>query len=108
MPEEPSFWVQRWPKGEGMEVPIACSLTPRELNQRAQAWKATLRNSLISSERVSGGLRLTVSPDAMASLHELVEMERQCCPWINFSLGAESLTMTASGAGEQILLELFS
>jgi hypothetical protein len=89
------------------QVPIACSLAPTELGDREQAWEQLLRTSLLSRERVAGGLRLTVSPAAVLSLRQLVDLERDCCPWITFSLEGESLTVTASGAGEEMLVQMF-
>jgi hypothetical protein len=52
-------------------------------------------------------MRLTVHPGAGAALRELVELERQCCPWIDFTLGDATVLMTADGNAEPILLEQF-
>jgi hypothetical protein len=89
-------------------VPIACFLPQSELADRAQAWETLLRTSLLARERVAGGLRLTVHAGALSSLRELVDLERDCCPWITFSFDGEHLTMTASGAGEETLVQMFS
>jgi len=91
----------------GTQVPIACSLVPSEQANREQAWARLLRTSLLARERVAGGLRLTVRPAAVPSLRQLVDLERACCPWITFSLEDQCLTMTASGAGEEMLVQMF-
>ena len=89
------------------QIPVACSLAPTELADRELAWQKLLQSSLLARERIAGGLRLTVSPAAMLSLGQLVDLERDCCPWITFSLEGESLTMTALGAGEETLVQMF-
>jgi hypothetical protein len=83
-------------------------LTPAELTDRGQAWATLLRTSLVSQERISGGLRLRVHPGAVESLCALVDLERDCCPWINFGVEDATLVMTAAGAGEDALLQMFS
>jgi hypothetical protein len=92
----------------GTPIPIACSLPQAELADRARAWKKLLRTSLLARERVAGGLRLTVHPGALLALRELVELERDCCPWITFSFDGENLTMTASDTGEETVVQMFS
>jgi hypothetical protein len=93
---------------EQRHTPIACTLTPAELSDRAQAWAKLLGTSLISRQRIVGGLRLRVHPGAMASLRALIDLERDCCPWINFGLKDATLVMTAAGAGENALVGMFS
>ena len=88
--------------------PIACSLTPGEMLDRGSAWGKLLRTSLISRERVPGGLRLFVHPGAVESLRSLANLERECCPWINFNFEGDAVVVTAAGAGEDALVEMFS
>jgi hypothetical protein len=100
-------------EGNGMkrnresQIPIACSLAPTVLGDRELAWRELLRSSLLARERIAGGLRLTVSAVAVSSLRQLVDLERGCCPWITFNLEGDSLTMTAPGAGEEMLVQMF-
>jgi hypothetical protein len=94
--------------GKEVQVPIACSLTAAELVDRGAAWSKLLGTSLVASERVAGGLRVTVHPVALPSLRALVKLERDCCPWINFRFDDDSLVMTAPGDGEEALLQMFS
>ena len=90
------------------EIPIACSLSTSDLTDREAAWHRLLATSLLAQERVRGGLRLTVSADAVQELHALVELERNCCPWITFATDAASVTMTAAGEGEDVLVQMFT
>ena len=75
---------------------------------RGQAWGNLLRTSLVSMERVAGGLRVKVHPGAMPRLRVLVDMEGECCPWINFSFEGDDLVMTAPGISEKVLGWMFS
>lgn len=86
---------------------MACSLSDAALGDRENAWHTLLSRSLIDRERVHGGVRLTVQPGSAETLNELVELERECCPWIKFELSGATVSMTAEGTGEQALLELF-
>jgi hypothetical protein len=90
-----------------LRVPIACTLTPAQMADRGRAWVTLLRTSLVAWERVAGGLRLSVHPGAVQSLRGLVDLERDCCPWIDFSFEDHGLVMTAAGAGEDVLVQMF-
>ena len=79
-----------------------------DLADREGAWHRLLGTSLLARERVAGGLRLTISADAVQELRALVELERNCCPWITFAIDAASVTMTAAGEGEDVLVQMFT
>jgi hypothetical protein len=89
-------------------APIACSLSGAALGERGRAWRLLLSSSLVRRQRVPGGIRLTVQPDAAATLKELVELEIECCPWIKSELSGDTVTLTADGAGEPVLRTLFA
>jgi hypothetical protein len=82
-------------------------LSAAELATRKGAWHSLLDNFLLARERVAGGLRLTVRPEAGPQLRALVDLERNCCPWIAFAVSGESVTMTAQGDGEDVLVQMF-
>ncbi len=93
--------------------PIACSLSGAALGDRERAWRLLLRRSLVRRQRVPGGVRLTVQTDSAATLSaatlkELVELELECCPWIRSELSGDTVTLTADGAGAQVLRALFA
>lgn len=90
------------------QPPIACSLSPQELTERTTAWQSLLRSSVVARQLVDGGMRLTVRPDAVQAMHSLVELERRCCPWMTFVVSGDSVTVTASGDGEPILVAMLS
>lgn len=88
--------------------PIACSLSGAALGDRERAWRLLLKRSLVHRQRVPGGVRLTVQTDSAATLKELVELELECCPWIRSELSGDTVTLTADGAGAQVLRALFA
>jgi hypothetical protein len=86
---------------------VACSLTSSELAATGDAWQKLFRLSLVSREEVPGGLRLVVHPGSAEALRQLVDIERDCCPWITFELDGPSVTMTSSGAGPSAIREMW-
>jgi len=89
-------------------IPVACSLTAHDLADRTTAWRKLLGSSLVAADRVGGGIRLTVHADSEASLRRLVDLERECCPWISSRVDGATVTLTAEGDGEPALVEMFS
>ena len=90
-----------------MSDTIACTLTLGELLNTALAWKKLLRLSLVSRVEVPGGLRVTVDPRSSGALRQLIDIERECCQWITFELDGPRVTMTAAGAGERAIREMW-
>jgi hypothetical protein len=88
--------------------PIACTLSSSELNDREGAWKKLLGSGLVERDLVPGGIRLRPSTGAATALIDLIDLERECCPWIQFDVGDGSVvTMTAEGDGEAVLAGMF-
>jgi len=88
--------------------PIACTLSPDDLRDREGAWRKLMGSGLVKRDVVTGGIRLSAAPGAAAALLELVELERECCAWIQFEVrDAAVVTMTAPGDGEAVLTEMF-
>jgi hypothetical protein len=82
---------------------IACTLSFEDLQDVGAAWQKLLRNSLVSRDLNPRGLRLTVHPGAEAALKQLIDIEAVCCKWNTFALEGGSVTMTAEGAGQQVI-----
>lgn len=86
---------------------IACTLTAAELKDRGTAWLKLWASGLLQRERVPGGIRLRARPGAAEALRNLIELERDCCAWIEYEVAEDSLTLTAVGAGEAVLAGMF-
>jgi|SRR5207302_10540600 len=95
-------------KNSAGDNPIACSLSTGDLAKRQAAWRTLLDRSMLARELVPGGLRLTVGAGAGQELNALIDAERICCSWITFAVDGESVTMTAPGDGEEVLVHMFS
>jgi len=88
--------------------PIACTLSAADLKDRGAAWNKVMGSGLVERDVVPGGIRLTPAPGAAAALIELIDLERECCAWIQFEVGDGSVvTLTAEGDGEAVLAGMF-
>jgi hypothetical protein len=67
----------------------------------------------VDRERVAGGIRLHAARGAAEGLIDLIELERECCAWIEFAVtrdpiaGVVDVELTAEGAGEAVLAGMF-
>jgi hypothetical protein len=66
--------------------PIACTLSASDLKDRQGAWNKLMGSGLVARDLVPRGIRLTPAPGAAAVLIELVNLERECCAWIEFEV----------------------
>jgi hypothetical protein len=89
--------------------PIACTLTASDLKDREGAWRKLMGSGLVERDMVPGGIRLRPAPGAAAALIELIDLERECCAWIDFDVSVGSVvTLTAEGDGEAVLAGMFA
>lgn len=89
--------------------PIMCTLSASDLKDRGFAWQKLLGSGLVERDRVPGGIRLTAAPGAAASLIRLIDLERECCSWIQFEVSDGSVvTLTAEDDGEAVLAAMFA
>ena len=97
----------------GESPPIACTLTAADLRDRQGAWAKLLGSGLVDRDRVAGGIRLHAARGAGAALVELIDLERECCAWIQFNVthdpiaGEVDVLLIAEGEGEEILAGMF-
>jgi hypothetical protein len=71
-----------------MTIPIACRLTDAELRARREGLLARARSSVVSATWTNQGLTLEFegTPAALATVLEMVAVERQCCPFLRFQV----------------------
>jgi len=86
---------------------IMCTLSRNELSNTRAAWQKLFRTALLVREEIPGGLRLEVREDSAEALKQLIDIERDCCRWITFRLDGPRVSMTAEGAGESSLREMW-
>jgi hypothetical protein len=97
-----------------LDIPIACSLPSGELERRLAWIRRVTASSLLSHHRDGTVLRLQYRVEAMSELQQIVLRERECCPFLEFSLrlstSAAHLTVHAPaglGSDAQWLFDQF-
>lgn len=99
-----------------MDLPVACTLTEAALRERRQAIMNTFRNmEVIVTELADGyAFALPATSEALQQLTRLVDMERQCCPFLTFKIVIEAaqagmrLEVTGPGVAKQLIAEFFA
>ena len=93
---------------------LVCSLTAADYRDREAAW-LKVGNYLRVSTAVPGGLRIRFAPTRglADSLTELVRLEAECCPWMDFAMSESPdgirLSITSPGEqGERAVRETFA
>jgi hypothetical protein len=88
--------------------PIACTLSAADLKDRERAWRKLMGCGPVERDRVPGGIRLSSASGAAEALIQLINLERECCAWIDFAVSKGSVaTLTADADGEVILAGMF-
>jgi hypothetical protein len=87
--------------------PIVCTLTAADLRNRGAAWRKLFASGLLNRDLVPGGIRLSAQPGAIGALRELIDLERECCAWIDYDVDSTGATLTAQGDGEAVLAGMF-
>lgn len=74
------------------EIPIACHLTDKELQARRKNYLDKAAESLIDSAELSDGFvyRFPLEDSTLQMLVEIIDLERKCCPFLNFRLTLEA------------------
>ena len=74
-----------------MTLPIACSLTDAALQERRRDVLQKVRNAVIDTRELEDGYayQLPPSEEWLAELAHLVNLERQCCPFLRLSITVE-------------------
>jgi len=74
------------------KIPIACSLTNDELRERRKNVLDKIAVSLIDSAELPDGFRYRFSIDdsILQNLITVINLERKCCPFLNFKLSLEA------------------
>ncbi len=91
--------------------PVACSLERLELEERLGMWRVLASRALVRSEPTEAGARFVfrAGGDVRQQLAELIALESECCPWINFVVREDELivvdAVSDDPAGRQALGE---
>ena len=71
-----------------MEPPIACTLTDAEMRERRRTILYAVQNAAlnVSSLPLGYAYRFAPTSEVLARLAHLVDLERQCCPFLAFEI----------------------
>lgn len=96
-------------------LPIACTLSEDELAERRRTFLKKFESNQLECRPLPNGLAFRFAPDAemLHTLAHIIDLERQCCPFLTFRLTVEPqhgpvwLELTGpSGAREMLEAEL--
>ena len=97
-------------------LPIACSLTGAELHDRRRTVLAKLRDAVVEVKELANGYSYSFPSEGsrFKELADMIELERQCCPFLQFSLtaaaahGPLTLEITGPDGTKDFLLSTFA
>jgi hypothetical protein len=97
-----------------MNPPIVCTLTDGELQQRRKTVLDAFREAVLETTPVPLGYAYRLEPksEALTQLLHLVDLERQCCPFLTFKItveaGNQPFTLEITGPPEaQVMIADF-
>lgn len=96
-------------------IPIACSLTDSELQERRQEVLAQAKTAMIGMEETESGFlyQFSASRERITALANLIALEHQCCPFLTLRLTVEpgdapvSLELSGPPGTKEFLTALF-
>jgi len=73
------------------------------MDGRRREWKDLLTANLVDREVIPGGVRLRFQPSTgtIAEVNRLIELERDCCSWIDWSITGGRLVEVEATAGNR-------
>jgi MerR family copper efflux transcriptional regulator len=76
------------PQEHRRSAPIACSLAKADLADRQERWLQLWQRAAVNAVTTSNGLRLLfrAAPGVKEELHQLAELERDCCAFADWSV----------------------
>ncbi len=85
-----------------MDLPIACTLSSAELQERKATILASVRTAVLGKSRIPEGYRYEFANDSttLRNVCRMVELERQCCKFLNFDLTENAKTIRLDVSGE--------
>ena len=98
-----------------MNLAVACSLTTPEFQERRSGALRKVRDAVIEVNELTDGYAYRFPADAawITELSNLVTLERECCPFLRFSITIEPglgpiwLQLTGPGGTKDFLKSIF-
>lgn len=98
------------------ELPIACTLTDKELQIRRENVLRKVAGSLVDFQELENGFsyRFPADDAVLQDLMTVINLERKCCPFLSFKLAMESqsdyvsLELTGQEGTKEMVKSLFN
>src|SRR5438876_9292263 len=95
---------------------IACTLTEPELRQRRRTIVEALRKMQVIVTELPDGYayNFAATSEALTQVAQLVDMERQCCPFLSFNIIVEAqkapmrLEVTGAAEAKKVIAQFFN
>ena len=96
------------------DLPVACSLTDSELQQRRKEVLLQTKAAMIGMQETESGFlyEFASSSERITTIANLIALEHECCPFLSFRLTVEpgdSLSLELSGpeGTKEFLVRMF-
>jgi hypothetical protein len=98
------------------DLPIACVLTSAELQERRRTVLERVRRAVVEVKELADGYAYSFPSqgDWLKELSALIDLERQCCPFLRFRLTVEAnggpvwLELTGPEGTKEFLTDTFN
>ena len=98
-----------------IDLPIACNLTAPELQERRRTVLQKVRSAVVEVRELENGYAYSFpsAGDWLVEVAGLIDLERQCCPFLRFQLTVEQndgplwLEMTGPAGTKEFLADTF-
>ena len=99
-----------------MNLPVACSLTEPELQERRSTVLQKFRGAVVEVKETPEGYTFRLPSDGawLLEVANLVDVERRCCPFLRFQITVEAgggptwLELSGPEGAKEFLREMFS
>jgi hypothetical protein len=97
------------------DLPVACSLTSAELQERRRTVLQNLRSAVVEVRELEDGYAYSFPSDGerLTEIASMIDLERQCCPFLRFRLIVEPnggplwLELAGPDGTKEFLREIF-
>jgi len=75
-------------EAKSVNLPVACNLTGPELQERRRTVLQQVRSAVVEMKELENGYAYCFrsQPELVTELAQLIDLERQCCPFLTFRL----------------------
>lgn len=98
------------------EIPLACALTEKQLQERRKDYLNKISGLLTDFKELESGFsyRFPLKETILQDLAAMIDLERKCCPFLNFKLILEAgngfvfLELTGAKGTKEMIKNLFN